>query len=456
MNTPNLVKRPRSIPAKRVSHLLTILFAFFLGAGLSSSAEASRPNVVILFTDDMGYGDLGCYGHPRIKTPNIDRLADDGIRLTSFVTGSWCVPSRTQLMTGRYLPRVKFNGNTGADGTGGLPDSEWTLAEALKDAGYRTHMVGKWHLGYKQKRFLPVNQGFDTWFGLPYSNDYMKPWVQTEEPLGLFRGETMVEHPFDQNPLTTRYTKEAIQLIGSSDGDQPFLLYLAYAMPHLPLAVSDERRGKSNFGFYGDVIEEVDWSIGQVLKALEEKGIADNTLVFFASDNGPWIEMPPRMQQAGNELWHAGSAGPLRGSKGQTYEGGPRVPAMLRWPGKIVPGQVSAEFVGMPDIYRTVLSVAGAKLPDHKLDGHDLTPFLTGESESAPRKEYFYFKKGLEAMRSGNWKLRTVTGELELFNMVTDPFERINRAADKPEKAQALLARMHEMAKEVAVQVKVQ
>ena len=447
MNAPNFVKYP-------LLNLQTILVAFVIGAGLANGADPSRPNIVILFADDMGYGDLACYGHPSIKTPNIDQLADEGIRLTSFVTGSWCVPSRTQLMTGRYMPRIAFNGSTGANGVGGLPDSEWTMPEALKDAGYKTHMVGKWHLGYKQKKFLPVNQGFDTWFGMPYSNDYMKPWVQTDEPLGLFRGETMVEHPFDQDPITTRYTKEAVQLIERSGSDQPFLLYLAYAMPHLPLAVSDERRGLSNAGFYGDVIEEVDWSIGQVLKALEKKGIADDTLVFFASDNGPWIDMPPRMQQAGNELWHAGSSGPLRGSKGQTYEGGPRVPAMLRWPGTIASGQVSDGFVGMPDIYRTVLSVAGSTLPDHALDGDDLIPFLTGKTKSAPRKEYFYFKRGLEALRSGDWKLRTVTGELELFDMKTDPFERINRASDKPEKAQALLSRMHEMAKEVGVKVK--
>ena len=447
MTTPRFVKCP-------LLSLPTILVAFIVGTSLAYGADPSKPNVVILFTDDMGYGDLACYGHPSIKTPNIDRLADDGIRLTSFVTGSWCVPSRTQLMTGRYMPRVKFNGNTGSDGLGGLPDSEWTMAEALKDAGYKTHMIGKWHLGYKQKKFLPVNQGFDTWFGLPYSNDYMKPWVQTDEPLALYRGETMVEHPFDQNPLTTRYTKEAVQLIERSGSTQPFLLYLAYAMPHLPLAVSDERRGLSSAGFYGDVIEEVDWSVGEVLQALEEKGIAENTLVFFASDNGPWVDMPSRMQQAGNELWHAGSAGPLRGSKGDTYEGGPRVPAMLRWPGKITSGQISDGFVGMPDIYRTILSVAGAKLPNHTLDGDDLIPFLTGKINSAPRQEYFYFRRGLEALRSGDWKLRTATGELELFDMATDPFERINRASDHPEKVKALLSRMHEMAKEVDVSVK--
>lgn len=431
--------------------LLSLLLSLF---PIVLCGQAAKPNIVILFTDDMGYGDLACYGHPNIRTPNIDQLANEGIRLTSFVTGSWCVPSRTQLITGRYMPRVNFNGGTGSDGKGGLPDSEWTLAEALKDAGYKTHMIGKWHLGYKQKKFLPVNQGFDTWFGLPYSNDFTKPWVQTEEPLGLFRGEIMVEHPFDQNTLTNRYTREAEQLIKQSSENQPFLLYLAYAMPHLPLGVSDERRGKSKAGLYGDVIEEVDWSVGQVLKALKEKGIAENTLVFFASDNGPWINMPKRMQQAGNELWHAGSAGPLRGSKGETYEGGPRVPAMLRWPAKIAHGQVSAELVGMPDIYRTLLSVADAKLPKHTLDGYDLTPFLLGKTDSTPRKEYFYFKYGLEALRSGDWKLRTQTGEPELFDMITDPFERINRATENPQIVQALLLRMQEMAKEVKVEVK--
>ncbi|MFK5923443.1 MAG: sulfatase [Verrucomicrobiota bacterium] len=419
---------------------------------IPQSGNTAPPNIVVLFADDMGYGDLSSYGHPRIRTPNLDQLAADGIRLTSFVTGSWCVPSRTQLITGRYMPRIKFNGGTGAGGKGGLPDSELTLPEALKGAGYRTHMVGKWHLGYKEKRFLPVNQGFDTWFGLPYSNDYIKPWVQTDEPLGLFRGDKIVEHPFDQDKLTTRYTTEAVKLIDEAE-DQPFFLYLAYAMPHLPIHVSDERRGKSQAGLYGDVIQEVDWSVGQVLTALTKKGVADNTLVFFASDNGPWIEMPARMRQAGNELWHAGSTGGMRGSKGQTYEGGPRVPAIMRWPGKIEAGQVSAELVGMPDIYRTLISVAGGKLPEHKIDGHDLTTFLTGKSKTAPRKEYFYFRRGLEALRSGTWKLRLTTGKPELFDMVTDPFERFNRAESETAKVAELQTRMQEMAKEVGVKV---
>ena len=431
--------------------LLAVVGTAFVAPNLHA---AERPNVVILFADDMGYGDPACYGHPQIRTPNIDGLAKDGLRLTSFVTGSWCVPSRTQLITGRYMPRVKFNGGTGSDGRGGLPDSEWTLAEALLDAGYSTHMVGKWHLGYKQKKFLPVHQGFETWFGLPYSNDYIKPWVQCDEPLGLYRGDEMVEHPFDQDPLTQRYTAEAQSLIEKQSAEKPFLLYVAYAMPHLPLHVSQEFRGKSQFGLYGDVIEEVDWSVGQILKTLKEKGFAENTFVFFASDNGPWINMPPRMQQAGNELWHAGSVGPLRGSKGETYEGGPRVPALIRWPGKIQAGRVSAELVGMPDIYRTILSVANAKESPNPVDGHDLTAFLKGETEESPRKDYFYFRNGLEAVRVGDWKLRTVTGQPELFHMRTDPYERINRAADNQDVVDRLYERMQEMSQEVGARLK--
>ena len=413
-----------------------------------SQAEISKPNIVILFADDMGYGDASCYGYPLIRTPHIDKLAADGMRLTSFVTGSWCVPSRTELMTGRYMPRVKFKGGAGSDGKGGLPDSEVTLAEGLKEAGYGTHMIGKWHLGYKEKRFLPVNQGFDTWFGLPYSNDYMKPWVNTEEPLGLFRGEEMVEHPFDQDTLTTRYTEEAVSLIEASQADAPFFLYMAYAMPHLPLAVAKERRGKSAAGLYGDVIEELDWSVGEIMGALSERGISENTLVVFMSDNGPWIEMPPRMLQAGNEKWHAGSTGPLRGSKATSYEGGARVPAIIRWPGKTQPGQVKSDLVGMPDIYRTMLSVGGAKLPDLKIDGFDLTGFLTGGSDVSPRSEYYYFNGRLEAVRSGDWKLRTSSGKPELFHLKTDVSERLDRAEEMPEKVSELRILMEKMSEQ--------
>ena len=418
------------------------------------NAQSDRPNVVILFADDMGYGDLSSYGHPRIRTPHLDQLADEGVRFTSFVTGSWCVPSRTQLMTGRYMPRVDFGGSTGADGTGGLPESELTLAEALKEAGYTTGMAGKWHLGYKKDKYLPPNQGFDTWFGLPYSNDFRKPWVQTEEPLALYRGTEIVEHPINQNTLTTRYTDEAIQFIEErADGGQPFFFYLAYNMPHLPIHTDERFRGQSKAGLYGDVIQTIDWSVGEVLEALEEQGVAENTVVFFASDNGPWLDLPDRMRQAGNKPWHAGSPGLLRGHKGTTYEGGSRVPAMIRWPGHIESGVDTDELVGMPDIYRTLLEVAGARLPDHPLDGHDLMPFLAGETEESPRETYYYFRGGLQAMREGPWKLRVASGEPQLFNMVVDPGERFNRAEEKPEMVQRLRRQMEEFAAEVGTEI---
>jgi len=419
--------------------------------GPKESSDTDKPNIVILFADDMGYGDLGSYGHPTIKTPNLDRLADQGVRFTSFLTGAWCVPSRTQLMTGRYMPRIDFGGSTGADGEGGLPESELTLAEALKQAGYATGMAGKWHLGYKQKRFLPPGQGFDSWFGLPYSNDYRKPWVQTEEPLALFRDTTIVEHPIDQNRLTTRYTDEAVQFIRSrSGGEQPFFFYLAYNMPHLPIHTADRFRGRSAGGLYGDVIETIDWSVGEVMKALEEEGLADNTVLFFASDNGPWLNLPDRMLQAGNRPWHAGSPGPLRGSKATSYEGGARVPAMIRWPGRIPAGRVTDALVASPDIYRTLIEAAGASLPDHTIDGYDILPFLMGESTESPRQEYAYFLYGrLEAMRSGRWKLRLDGQQEQLFDLQLDPGERFNRADEHPEIVDEIRRRMQELAQEV-------
>lgn len=413
----------------------------------TQSIQPDKPNIIILLTDDMGYGDLSVQGHPTIRTPNIDRLASEGIRFTSFQTAVWCVPSRTQLMTGRYMPRVNFGGGTGSDGVGGLPDSELTLAEGLKEAGYTTGMAGKWHLGYMEERFLPPNQGFDSWFGLPYSNDYMKPWVQTDEPLGLYRGTEMIEHPFNQDSLTVRYTQETLDFIDQHAGDdQPFFFYMAYNMPHLPVRTTDEFRGTSNAGLYGDVIETIDWSVSQILEKLDEQGIVENTIVFFTSDNGPWLNLPDRMLQAGNEPWHAGSAGHLRGSKATTYEGGSRVPAMIRWPAEIESNQVTDQLVGMPDIYRTFMEIGGAELPEHAIDGYDLTPFLKGETGTSPRNEYAYIRNGiLQAMRAGEWKLRLVEEEPELFNLQDDPGERFNRAEDHPEIVQEIRQQMEKL-----------
>ena len=434
----------------------TPLLIVFLAVGLSlggctSEPGPQRPNVVLLFADDMGYGDLSSYGHPTIETPNIDRLADQGVRFTSFETGAWCVPSRTQLLTGRYMPRVEFGGHTGSDGEGGLPDRERTLAEALSDAGYATGMAGKWHLGYAEDRFLPPNQGFDSWLGLPYSNDYRKPWVQTDEPLGLYRGTEMVEHPINQDSLTVRYTAEATRFIEEHSGEQPFFFYLAYNMPHLPIHTTEEFRGQSDAGLYGDVIETIDWSVGRVLAALEAQGVADNTIVFVASDNGPWLNLPARMRQAGNRPWHQGTTGPLRGAKHTSYEGGTRVPAIMRWPRRIEAGLETDALVASPDIYRSLLNVAGAAPPDHPLDGHDLMPFLTGRTDTSPRERYYYFLDNLEAMREGRWKLRLAGDTTQLFNLQDDPGERFNRAAEHPDRVRRMRRSMKRFADSVGV-----
>ncbi len=435
-------------------------FVLILLVGLSLSGcggedDSLPPNIVILFTDDMGYGDLSSYGNPTINTPNIDRLADQGVRFTSFVTASWCVPSRTELLTGRHMPRVDLGGSTGSDGEGGLPDEELTLAEGLQQAGYATGMAGKWHLGYMEENFLPTSQGFESWFGLPYSNDYRKPWVQTEEPLGLYRDTEMVEHPLNQDSLTIRYTEEAVNFIEShTDGEQPFLFYLAYNMPHLPIHTTENFRGQSHGGFYGDVIETIDWSVGKVLETLEDQGLSENTIVFFASDNGPWNNLPERMLQEGNKHWHTGSSGLLRGSKATTYEGGARVPAMIRWSGQIPAGQVTDELAGMPDIYMTLMKVAGADLPDHTLDGYDLMPFLSGESEASPRVEYPYFLRGqLQAYREGPWKLRLVEKKPELFNLQSDPGEQWNRAEENPEIVDRLRKKIEQLAEDIGAEI---
>jgi arylsulfatase A-like enzyme len=434
---------------------LSAILLISLSIGLFENAIAQeKPNIVVLLMDDVGYGDLSSYGHPIIKTPNMDRLGEEGIRFTSFVTAMWCTPTRTQLMTGRYMPRIDFGGGTGSDGTGGLPDSEVTIAQSLKDAGYTTGMAGKWHLGYMQDKYLPPNKGFDSWFGIPYSNDYRKPWVQTDEPLGLFRGTEMVEFPINQNTLTKRYTEEAVNFINdNSNSEKPFFFYLAYNMAHLPIFTTDEFQGTSDAGLYGDVMNALDWSVGEVLAALQENGVDENTIVFLTSDNGPWLNLPDRMLAEGVRPWHQGTTGLLRGAKHTSYEGGNRVPAIIRWPGKITSGLVTHELVGMPDIYRTFMALGDAELPNHTLDGYDLTPFLMGEDKESPRNEYAYFRGELEAMRIGDWKLRLASGEPELFNLNLDPSELYNRVNEDHEIAVQIYQNMLELAEEVGVNV---
>ena len=432
-------------------------------------SQSNKPNIIILLADDLGYGDLSSYGNPTIRTPHLDSLATQGLRFTSYEAAPWCVPSRTELMTGRYMARVSL-GDTGADGTGGLPDSELTLAEGLRRAGYATGMAGKWHLGYQPKKFLPTNQGFDSWLGLPYSNDYIKPYVQTDEPLVMYRDTTVAEYPVNQDSLTVKYTAEAVRFIRSQRGsEQPFFFYLAYNMPHLPIHTTTTFFGTSKAGLYGDVIQTIDWSVGQVLQVLQDEGLAENTIVFFASDNGPWQNAPARMFQtpttpegsnweqrgAGNKPWHVGSAGPLRGHKATTYEGGTRVPAIIRWPGHIAPRQVSDEIVANLDMYHTLLKAGGGTLPNHPVDGYDVMPFLIGQTEQSPRRAFGYFNGDLQGLRVGPWKLREVEGQTELFNVQTDPGERYNRAEEEPEVVERIRNEMKQLAKEVGANVSV-
>ena len=436
------------------------------GTGCSAGNEASQlPNIVLFFADDMGYGDLGCYGHPTIRTPHLDLMAAEGVRLTSFYAAApYCTPSRVGLLTGRYPVRTGQFNNLGPESIGGLSLDEKLVSQVLKAQGYRTKAIGKWHLGHNPAGHLPTSRGFDSYLGLLYSNDMIRPWVQTDEPMHLFRDTAIIEkHPVDQDTLTERYTEDAVRFIRDS-GDSPFFLYFPHSMPHLPVRTSDKFRGSSPAGLYGDVIETIDWSVGRVLETLKETGQDKNTMVIFTSDNGPWLNLPPRMLQGGNERWHSGTKSLLRGAKGTTYEGGQRVPAIVRWPGQIPAGLQSEQMASTLDLFATVIKAAGAEVPiDRIIDGTDILPFLKGEAPS-PRDEFFYFfSDRLEGLRSGNWKLR-VTGlkdpdteetevTAELFHLGRDPGENYNVADRHPDRVAELYSRMQEFAVELDAKI---
>jgi len=307
----------------------TILFLLFLIATAGLFAADNKPNIIIFFVDDMGYGDLGCFGNPNIRTPNIDKLATKGMKCTSFyVAGPVCTPSRAGLMSGRY-PIHTLPGNLGPSSEGGFPAGEPMISEMLKKAGYRTMAIGKWHLGHSSKELLPTGRGFDRYYGLPYSNDMIRPWVNTDIPLKLYINDQAVKTVnYEQESLTIDYTVEAQKFI-KENSKQPFFIYLPYSMPHLPISTTDEFRGKSEGGLYGDVIETIDWSVGEIIKTLRDLDMDNNTLMIFTSDNGPWHNLPDRMLQRGVKPWHQGTAGLLHGAKATTYEGGMRVPGIF-------------------------------------------------------------------------------------------------------------------------------
>lgn len=410
---------------------------WLLAAG--QEADASRPpNFVIVFADDLGYGDLGCFGAPRIKTPNLDRMAAEGVRLTDFYSAApVCTPSRASLMTGCYPLRVGMPAVVYPSSRTGIADSEVTVAELLKTRGYATACVGKWHLGW-QKKFLPTRHGFDEYFGIPYSNDM--------KPSPLIRGEETVEEPAEQDTLTQRYTEESIRFITASK-DKPFFLYLAHNMPHVPLHAGEKFRGRSAEGLYGDVIEELDWSVGQVLDTLGRLRLDGRTLVLFTSDNGPWLTMGKR----------GGTARPLRGGKGACYEGGMREPCIARWVGHVPAGTVCKEVATTMDILPTLAGLAGAKPPaDRTIDGRDISPLLAGANDArSPHEAFFYYCAGrLDAVRSGSWKLvypfpdfygraaqsGTASGAPALYDLETDIGETRDVAADHPEEVKRLTA----------------
>ncbi len=430
----------------------------------------TRPNFIIIFADDLGYGDLGVYGNPTINTPNLDRMAFEGQKWTNFYVGSSvCTPSRAALLTGRLPVRSGLTSNTQKrvlypNSTNGIPDSEITIAEQLKSVGYDTGMIGKWHLGSKPE-YLPTNHGFDTYFGVPYSSDmdiqfdlrsiggYWEFWKHDARHdtkmfnIPLLRGTEIIERPADQNTLAKRYNDEAVKYIKEhKDSKNPFFLYLAYNTPHVPLFASKEFLGKSKGGLYGDTVEEIDYGVGQVLKTLNEEGISENTIVVFTSDNGPWLRV-------GLE---GGSAGLLREGKGSTYEGGMREPAIFWCPKKIQP-KVVMELGTAMDVFTTFSHLAGVEIPqDRVIDGNDISQVLFGGGESPTKVIYYYRGQDLYAVRVGTYKAHYITqipytGESRvvhstpvLYNLDEDPSERFEITSEHPD----VIAQINEIVKE--------
>ena len=451
----------RSVQTHRLA--VTAGFALLAAACAPAAPPASAgdgpPNIVIITADDLGYGDLGSYGHPNIRTPHLDRMAEEGLRWTSFYAQApVCSPSRAALLTGRVHLRSGMFGRRTAvffpDSRAGLPAEEITLAEALGDLDYATGIIGKWHLGHLPE-YLPTRHGFDYWFGIPYSNDmdwnlpdglenrtaYFEPEIDYWH-VPLMRNEVELERPADQTILTRRSTEEAVAFI-EDHRDEPFFLYMPHSMPHMPLFVSDQFRGRSTAGIYGDVIEEIDWSVGQVIAALERAGLSENTLVVFTSDNGPWLSYRT----------HAGTSGLLRDGKGTTFEGGMRVPGLFWWPGTLEPG-VTQEIGSAMDLFTTVIALVGGSVPaDRPIDGVDLSPVLFGTGPG-PRETMAYYRMGeLYAFRRGRYKVHFVTeGRYGLppprtdhdppllYDLDEDPAERYDLAAARPEALAVVVA----------------
>ena len=415
-------------------------------AGTRRKAPNRLPNIVIVFTDDQGYQDLGCFGSPDIRTPNIDRMRQEGVKFTdAYVAQPVCGASRAALLTGCYPNRIGLLGAPNHTAKHGIHADEMTIAELVKQKDYATAIYGKWHLGHLPP-FLPTRHGFDEYFGLPYSNDM---WPHHPEnpggypPLPLYENEEIVNKNVtheDQSHLTTWYSERACKFIAKNK-DRPFFCYVAHSMPHVPLFVSEKYDGKSKRGLYGDVIEEIDWSTGEILKTLRDLGLDEKTLVIYTSDNGPWL----------GKGKHGGSAKPLRDGKFHTWEGGFRMPCVMRWPGRIPAGKVCREMALSMDLAPTIAALAGADLPeDYDMDGASILPLMEGRAGAeTPHEAFFYYRgKRLEAVRSGKWKLILYEGAqkgqpkkpLELYDLRADISESRNLAADHPDVVKRLTA----------------
>lgn len=418
------------------------LIAFALLTTPLHAEEPRKPNFILIFADDLGYGDLGCFGCPHHRTPHLDRMAKEGMKLTSFYsTSGVCTPSRSSLMTGCYPRRVNMHQSARNEwvlfpvAKRGLNPKEITVAEVLKEQGYATAAIGKWHLG-DQPPFLPTKQGFDHYFGIPYSNDMGKRQrPKINPPLPLLQKETVIEAPVDQNTITKRYTEEAVKFI-ETNKDKPFFIYLPHTMPHNPVHSSEKFRGKSKNKGYGDCVEEIDWSTGEILKTLAKCGIDKNTLVIFTSDNGA------ASRWGGRNL-------PLSGFKGSTMEGGMREPCIARWPGTIPSGSSCDKVLSTLDVLPTFAKLAGTTAPkDRVIDGRDISALLKGESTEGVREAYYYyFRDQLQAVRSGKWKLhlqykRRRGNELlplRLYDLEKDIGEKTNVASKHPEVVKRLM-----------------
>lgn len=432
---------------KQFCFLLYLTGLVLLLYGQLIAAAARQPNIVIIFTDDQGYADVGVFGAKGFHTPNLDHLATEGCIYRNFhVAQPVCSASRTALLTGCYPNRVGIHGALGPNSKVGIHDQEMTLAQLVKQRGYTTGMFGKWHLG-DSPQFLPVRHGFDEYFGLPYSNDMwpLHPNFVNLPPdkkkakrgypaLPMIEGDKVVIPDVghkEQNQLTTWYTEHAVKFIEKNKA-QPFLLYVAHNMPHVPLHVSDKFRGKSERGLYGDVIEEIDWSVGQILAALKQNGLVENTWVIFTSDNGPWLSYGS----------HGGSAAPLREGKGTNWEGGTREPCIMRWPGKIPAGTESWDMFMTIDLFPTIAKLIEAKLPERAIDGLDVWPIISRQpgAKNPHRAYWFYYENNqLQAVTTGDgrWKLqlphtyRTLGGKPGGLDGMPAPYE--NRKLEKPE-----------------------